>query len=182
MERCVLHQCINIAYIHVHQIIVISFKVPGVDFFNDGKELAIIKLLCWEPICSKTLNYLSNRIMINNFQFITFWLIIIGISYVLKYCKGNSNSNDIPCREEDYYLLEISSQNGKSGTHGFDATRFCVRALMCVCANKKESARSFVCKKNFVTSFAGIPCITMQQNVSFWRDEKIKGRSLSHTM
>ena len=29
LGRCALHQCINIAYVYVHQIIVISFKVPG---------------------------------------------------------------------------------------------------------------------------------------------------------
>lgn len=38
LGRCALHQCINIAYVYVHQIIVISFKVPGVFVVILGKS------------------------------------------------------------------------------------------------------------------------------------------------
>ena len=38
LGRCALHQCINIAYVYVHQIIVISFKVPGVFVSILGKS------------------------------------------------------------------------------------------------------------------------------------------------
>ena len=38
LGRGALHQCINIAYVYVHQIIVISFKVPGVFVVILGKS------------------------------------------------------------------------------------------------------------------------------------------------